>query len=255
VSFRALCLTTALWTAGPTVTVLAAEWHVVDVDGLAVWLVDGEWREIARSDLLNDPVLRTLSRTHITLGLGGTIVELGPDAAASFGQTSRAGPTIEQYAGSMSVRGTSAAGMTIAAGRMTITNFSGAIAVAVSDATAALVLQSGGASVRLDKGTAVRLKGGQMVSTGSRALIVQPVGLTTSVEAATELVETALENSSKANNGNGGNASGNKGGNGNGGGHGNGGGNSNSNGNGGGQGNDIESGGSNDNGNGKKAPK
>lgn len=85
--------------------VLADDWRATRLRGVVLELVDGDWRQLSRGDVVpDDRVIRTLRTGRVTLERGGERIDLGADTQVQiFDRSGRPFTTVKQYFGAVGI--------------------------------------------------------------------------------------------------------------------------------------------------------
>jgi hypothetical protein len=84
---------------------LADDWRATRLRGVVLELVDGDWRQLSRGDVVpDDRVVRTLRSGRVTLERGGERIDLGADTQVQiFDRSGRPFTTVKQYFGAVGI--------------------------------------------------------------------------------------------------------------------------------------------------------
>ena len=91
--------------SGAAVPVLADDWRATRLRGVVLELVNGDWRQLSRGDVVpDDRVVRTLRTGRVTFERGGERIDLGADTQVQiFDRSGKPFTTVKQYFGSVGI--------------------------------------------------------------------------------------------------------------------------------------------------------
>lgn len=91
--------------SGAAVPVLADDWRATRLRGVVLELVNGDWRQLSRGDVVpDDRVVRTLRSGRVTFERGGERIDLGADTQVQiFDRSGKPFTTVKQYFGSVGI--------------------------------------------------------------------------------------------------------------------------------------------------------